>query len=443
MCYAIVMHKLPTVAIGVDLGGTYVRGGVVTPEGEVLFRDKRPSRVDAGLQDALDAMYSLIDGLQCVAAQKGLKAAALGVGCPGPLEPRTGVLLDPPNCPALKDVNLKERLEKRFGMSVFLIKDASASALGERWKGSAEGLEHFVFLSLGTGLGGAVVSQGRIFEGSSGMAAEIGHVSLFPDGPQCSCGSFGCAEVYLSTRSLLSRVKRSMGEDGIWDGPGLQLAQRVALMARSGDKGALEVLEGFGKDLGVLCASLANLYNPEAIVVGGGLANLWEGFSKAAVREIKRRALPNLIQGMSLLKARLGDDAGVIGAASLAFCGKAPKGESIDRRPWGSGDVLSVGQGYKVKRLRVSPQSRLSYQRHFHRDEVWAIVSARSAFVTIDGERRPLKAGDSIAIQKGHLHRLENASDDAELVLIETQIGANLCESDIERIEDDYGRADA
>jgi len=105
--------------------------------------------------------------------------------------------------------------------------------------------------------------------------------------------------------------------------------------------------------------------------------------------------------------------------------------------------VLSVGQGYKVKRLRVSPQSRLSYQRHFHRDEVWAVVSARSAFITIDGERWPLKAGDSIAIQKGQLHRLENASEDAELVLIETQIGAKLCESDIERIEDDYGRADA
>ena len=444
MCYAIVMHKLSTVVIGVDLGGTYVRGGVVTPEGEALFREKRPSRVDVGLQNALDAIYSLIDGLQCMAAQKGLNAAAIGVGCPGPLEPRTGVLLDLPNCPALKGVNLKERLEKRFDIPIFLIKDASASALGERWKGSAEGLEHFVFLTLGTGLGGAVVSQGRIFEGSSGMGAEIGHVSLFPDGPQCSCGSFGCAEVYLSTRGLLSRVKRSMGgEKGIGDGPGLQLAQRVALMAHRGDPGALEVLEGFGKDLGVLCASLVNLYNPEAIVVGGGLANLWEWFSKVALREIKRRAMPKIMEGMSFLKAKLGDDAGVIGAASLAFCGKAHKEESIDRRPWGSGEVLSEGQGYKVKRLRVSPNSRLSYQRHFHRDEVWAVVSARAAFVTIEGERRPLEAGDSIAIQKGQLHRLENASENAELILIETQIGAKLCESDIERIEDDYGRADA
>ena len=440
VCYAIAMDTVPAVVIGVDLGGTYLKGGVVTPEGGVLFREKRPSRADQGLQDVLEALFGLIEELKASAETKGFRVSAIGVGCPGPLEPSTGLVLDPPNCPALKGVPLKERIEQRFGMSVFLTKDANAVALGEKWKGSAKGLSNFVLLTLGTGLGGAVVTQGRVFEGSSGMGAEIGHVTLYPDGPKCRCGNFGCAEVYLSGRGLLSRIKRSMEEKA--DGLGLGPVQRFALMAKEGNKDAQEALEGFGKDLGLLCSSLANLYNPEAIVVGGGLADLWDGFHQAAIQESRRRAMPNLIQGMRFLKATLKDDAGVLGAASLALCSIALKGAPIDRRPWGSGQVLSEGQGYKVKILKVSPNSRLSYQRHFRRDEMWAVVSAKAAFVTLEGERRRLEAGDSITIKKGQLHRLENASQDSELVLVETQIGEKLFESDIERVEDDYGRAD-
>lgn len=219
-------------------------------------------------------------------------------------------------------------------------------------------------------------------------------------------------------------------------------------MLKAKDPSALRALEGFGEDLGLLGASVVNLFNPEIIVIGGGLSLLWDHFVGPARRTLKTRAMPSLSKGVELLKAELGDDAGILGAAKLALHSAGLMGnggksqeEALDKRPWGVGEVLAKGPRYKVKRLCVLPKSRLSYQRHFFRDEVWAIVSAQKAFVTIEGERRPLRSGDSLMISKGQLHRLENASEDAELVLIETQIGERLLESDIERIEDDYGRA--
>jgi len=302
--------------LGVDVGGTKVAAGAVHGA-RVTERLERATAVSSteALLDGLDqAVHELI-------ASTG-PPVAIGVGVPSQIEYYTGTVETSVNIP-LAGVPLREELSRRFGVPVFVDNDANVAALGEA---QLVRCDHLVMLTLGTGVGGGVIVAGRIFRGAHGLGAELGHFTLSPDGPPCpgNCPNMGCIEAYCSGQALerdateLARDKpgtplaRAIGEDGRVAGP------ELVELAEKGDPDALLVFERFARMLGVAIAGYVNVFQPQHLVLGGGLSRAAHLYLERATREAGARALPALRRRAEISLARGGADAGMIGAGVLA-----------------------------------------------------------------------------------------------------------------------------
>lgn len=305
--------------LGVDVGGTKVAVGVV--EGATA-RDvvERPTEV-AGTE-------ALLDGIEATVAEVVERAgtpAAIGVGVPSQVEFATGTVETSVNIP-LAGVPLREELGRRLGVPVFVENDANCAALGEAQLVDEPPCEQLVMLTLGTGVGGGVIVGGRIFRGANGLGAELGHVSLNPDGPPCpgNCPNYGCLEAYCSGQALErdatelaqdrpdSRLHAALGDDGKVAG------REVVAAAEEGDADALRIFERFARMLGIGIASYVNVFEPHLLVLGGGLSRASHLFLEAAEAEAGSRALPALWRRVGIGLARGGPQAGLIGAGVLA-----------------------------------------------------------------------------------------------------------------------------
>jgi glucokinase len=201
---------------------------------------------------------------------------------------------------------------------VVIENDANAAALGEQWLGAGKDVASMILITLGTGVGGGIILDSRIWHGADGMAGEIGHMTLVPDGRPCSCGNYGCLEMYASSRGILRSYEEACSQSGPRAARALT-SEDVYEAARSGDPVAIGVMKGMGRMLGIGLANLINIFNPERIVIGGGVKDAWPLFIDAVREEIFRRAFEVPAKRSGIVSSLLGDDAGVVGAAAVAL----------------------------------------------------------------------------------------------------------------------------
>ncbi len=305
--------------IGVDLGGTNLRTALVSPAGHILEKNKEATDAGRGYRSVIEKLVGNIRQRQETAKQGGHVVVAVGVGAPGVIHAERGVVVKSPNFPDWNNLPLKQELEAAAGVPVFIENDANVAALGEQWLGAAHGINSVIFLTLGTGVGGGIVLNGRIWQGADGMAGEVGHMTIIPDGRKCGCGNTGCLEMYASSRGIVMSY-----QEGLTGRPGPRHAQSVTSAeiyeaAHGGDPLALKVMEEMGRYLGIGIANLINIFNPEMVVIGGGVKDAWTLFINATRAEIRKRAFEYPAERTRIVPSMLGDDAGMVGAAAVAF----------------------------------------------------------------------------------------------------------------------------
>lgn len=286
--------------IGIDLGGTAIKLGRFTPDGTCLQSLSVPTPQPATPEAVLAVM---VEAIASVDPDK--KSVAIGVGTPGPADAAGRIALVAINLANWRDVPLAEKLEAKTGLPTIIANDANCAGLGEAWLGAGRRFNNFILLTLGTGVGGAIILNGKLFVGHQGAAGELGLITLNPDGPPCNSGNQGSLEQYVS----VSAIRRSTG---------LEPAE-LGAMAEAGNTNALTFWADYGKQLGAGLASLIYVLTPEAIAIGGGVCASAEFFFPAALAEIERRVLPSSRAGLQLLCAELGNQAGMVGAAKLAW----------------------------------------------------------------------------------------------------------------------------
>ncbi len=309
------------VVIGVDLGGTNLRTAILSPEGEIFDRHKEATYASDGWQKVVGRLTENIKRQRDVAVQKGLKVDAVGVGAPGVIQVDQGIVVKSPNFPDWNNLPLKELLEKTLRIPVFIENDANAAALGEQWRGAGKGIRSMILLTLGTGVGGGIILDNKIWHGADGMAGEIGHMTLIPDGRPCTCGNTGCLEMYASARGIVQSYREALGTPGVPPSDAREpiTSERVYEAARAGSGIGVRVMKEMGRMLGIGIASLINIFNPERIVIGGGVKDAWPLFIDATREEIMKRAFEVPARRTEIVPSQLGDDAGMAGAAAVAL----------------------------------------------------------------------------------------------------------------------------
>lgn len=285
--------------IGVDLGGTTIGLGCYAADGTCTRALSVPTPQPQYPDPVLDAIAAAIAPLATEAP------LAIGIGTPGPADPAGRIARIGINLPGWREVPVADGLEARTGLPTVVANDANCAALGEAWLGAGRDVSDFIMLTLGTGVGGGIILNGRLFVGHGGMAGELGHITLYPDGPRCNSGNKGSLEQYLSIQA----VRRRTGKD----------PAELGELAAAGDAAALAFWQEYGRDLGIGLATLTVVLTPQAIVIGGGIAASAAYFLPAAWEELGDRVPLAAPLGLKLLQARLGNRAGMAGAAYLAW----------------------------------------------------------------------------------------------------------------------------
>jgi glucokinase len=301
----------------VDLGGTYLRIALVDGSGKI--HDQLKQRTPRG-----DSPDVIVDALAAAAdkwSSNGQRITAVSIMVPGTVDNQNAVVVQAPNLPSLTNFPLKAVLEKRFGWPVLLENDANAAAIGEMWLGAARGCRDVVSVTLGTGVGGGVILDGELWRGAHGSAGEIGHTTVDPfSGLKCKCGNIGCLELFASATAIVRMTRERLPEFPQSSLSCKELsAEKVYCAGREGDELALSVFKTFGTYLGIGLANLINIIDPEIIVIAGGAVNGWDLFAADMQREVNERAVRVTAQQVKIAAAECGDNAGLLGAARLAF----------------------------------------------------------------------------------------------------------------------------
>jgi glucokinase len=311
--------------LGFDLGGTKVLAAVLDSEFNILSRVKMKANADLGVESVYKVICAVIEDACDEAGIKTSDLAAIGGCAPGLVEPSTGLVYDTPNL-GFKNFPLQEKLAEDFKVAVHIENDVNAGLNGELHFGAAKGMTNVLALSPGTGVGGAIVINGKLFRGSRGGAGEFGHIIVQPDGPLCGCGQRGCLEA-ISSRTALSQQILSFALRGrvpmvIAEAKGNLKKVKSGLIARaynSGDKDVRAIVDYAATYLGIGMSNLVNSFNPEAIILGGGLIEaLPKPFIEISTRVMREKAMTVNGERVQVLEAALGDDAVIKGAAHLA-----------------------------------------------------------------------------------------------------------------------------
>jgi glucokinase len=309
--------------VGIDIGGTAIKIAIVWNDGQVARSRQIPTLVEAGPQAAIGRALDCVHGLLREEGADATALRAVGVDSAGIIDHERKLVLDAPNLRAWERHPLAAAIGAALGLPVFLENDVNAMAWGEFRCGAGRGVRHLLCLTLGTGVGGALVLDGRLYRGANGAAGEFGHVTLDRHGPRCACGSTGCLERFVGTAGILERALELLGRDQrpsrLRAVPAADLTPlAIAQAATRGDAVAAEVLEETGRWLGTGLASLANALDPERIVIGGGVARAGEAILGPARRTLRERAMSIPGSRVEVVPAQLGNDAAVVGAALLA-----------------------------------------------------------------------------------------------------------------------------
>ncbi len=317
------MVKSDKYAIGVDLGGTFIKFGLVSSEGVIEKKLKLKTNVENGHEPVAAAILEGVTGL----IESGVKVTGIGIGSPGTVNPSKGTVDTPPNFPNWGVVPLAKIIEKKSGIETFIENDANAAAIGELIFGAGKEYKSFILVTLGTGVGGGIIFKGKVFRGEFSTAGEIGHMSINQfNGPKCNCGGIGCIEAYLGNKHLVAAVKKELPAhtsskiyelmDYNFDNLTPQIISKAA---EQGDQYAKSVIIDCGEKLGMVLASACNLLDISTIIVGGGVAGFGSVLYESAEKSTKSRVLGSISPRIKVIPAKLKNDAGILGAASLVF----------------------------------------------------------------------------------------------------------------------------
>jgi glucokinase len=331
---------MPDFSIGVDLGGTNLRIAAISTDGHMLEKITLGTN-SLGPDHVVDEMCGAIRQLTEKYRSTGAMLGA-GIGIPGIIDLDAGVVRKSANLPGWSEYPVRAQIERRLGTRIFLENDGKVAALGEKWLGAGRDVNDMVMITLGTGIGGCIILNGRIFHGMNGMAGEFGHVTLIPDGVPCGCGNHGCAERYASATAIVR-----MAREAIASGKAPSLAkvsddpefgpQLIYKLAKQGDTAAQDIFNRFATALGIMLGGLVNVLNLEMFVIGGGVSSAWDAFAPRMFQEMRERSLiyaatapddpmetrPASAQTKGgskktiVTRAVLGSDAGLYGAARV------------------------------------------------------------------------------------------------------------------------------
>jgi len=303
----------------VDLGGTNLRAANIDRNGLIHERFRTPTPESDKAEEIVSAIAAAVRECEAKYKERGAQVRAVSVVVPGSVQVETGVVVNAPNLACLQGFQLAAALKAKLDRLVLIENDANAAALGEMWQGAARGYRTIICLTLGTGVGGGIILAGELWRGIDGTAGEVGHTSVEPfGGVKCKCGNVGCLEVYASATAIVRMAREALAQQR---SPCLLsvaasdlTAERVHHAAIEGDELALRVFRTVGVHLGIAIANLVNIFNPEMIVVGGGVAAAWDLFANHARDEVMKRAFPVPARRCQIVRALCGDDAGLLGA---------------------------------------------------------------------------------------------------------------------------------
>jgi len=307
-------------SIGVDLGGTNLRAAAIDCTGRILEKISGSTKLSAGRDAVTSDIAAAIERLRVSLGTE--KLVGIGIGAPGFIIMEKGIITDSPNLPGFENFPIRDEIELLLRAPVILENDANAAALGEKWMGAGREVDDLVLLTLGTGIGGGIVMQGRVLHGFVGMAGELGHMTVVPNGNPCGCGNTGCLEKHASATAVSCMAKMmGLGDD--------LTSEDVYHLAVEGNSKAHVVFHMMGQALGIAIANLVDVFNFPLYLLSGGMLPAWDLFAPAMFEECRRRSFVFRNTNTRIEKAILGNEAGLYGAAYLPFQARIIISEAI------------------------------------------------------------------------------------------------------------------
>lgn len=311
--------------LGLDLGGTKILTGLADSEGKIITRSRRDTEADLGEDKIIENMIATIEAVLKKADVDRDEVRTLGIGSPGPLDARKGIIIENANLP-WKNVPLVEKIESALGIKTLLKNDANAAALGEKWFGAGKNVDNMVYITISTGIGGGAIINRELFSGINDNACEVGHTVIDPNGPLCGCGNHGCLEAFSSGTSIGKRAREAAAAGQSKEM--LELADNIvedidavicAQAAYQGDQVAQEIFENAGYHLGIGLGNVVNTFNTEMIILGGGVMKASDLFLEKAIKTMEDIALAGSLEMVTVKEAELGSDIGLMGAIAVAM----------------------------------------------------------------------------------------------------------------------------
>ncbi|OGF45342.1 MAG: hypothetical protein A2231_03430 [Candidatus Firestonebacteria bacterium RIFOXYA2_FULL_40_8] len=321
------MSKKNGYAIGVDLGGTNIAAGIVNSSGKVILREKLPTMAHLGGKAVLGRIAQAISCLMQKTDPKIRKEIkGIGIGTPGLVDHKRGIVREPPNLPGMDGMNIKKYMETRFKLKTYLANDANAYAVGEHTFGAGKGTKNMVCITLGTGLGGGIIIDGKLYVGSFETAGELGHVIIRKEGIPCLCGSIGCVEPYVGANFIAERARKDIKNgkrSSIVKLVNGDLSKITPIIiekaARQKDKYAKALWNEIGSEIGTALISIVNTLSPEMVVIGGGVSKAGDILFNPIKEKFNKIGFKFLRKRVKIVPGKLSDDAGVLGSSSLVW----------------------------------------------------------------------------------------------------------------------------
>lgn len=314
------------VALAVDIGGTKILAALISEAGDIISQENYLTLADEGVEAVIDRLLTAVNHALEKAKMRFSQLSGFGIATAGALDARRGIVTGSPNLPGWHNVPLRDIVAEKLGIQAYLINDASAAALGEYLLGAGVGVSNLIYITVSTGIGGGIIVNGKLYLGADGCAGEIGHMTVDLNGPRCSCGNTGCLEALASGTAVareavtrISRGEKSRITELVGDRLEQVDARIVGTAAKEGDALACDIIDKAANYLGIGLANLANIFNPELIIVGGGMSRLGDMLLEPARRVVRERAFQLPAQSLSIVPSQLGDNAGVLGAAMYVF----------------------------------------------------------------------------------------------------------------------------
>lgn len=306
--------------IGVDLGGTKISTAISTIEGNILANVVLPTKAEEGEVAVLGRIIQSIDEVIVGSSTSIDEVEAIGIGSPGPLDAKKGIIITTPNLP-FKDYNLVQPLKEKYNIPVYLDNDANAAAIGEYMFGAGKGKESIIYFTVSTGVGGGAVLDGKVYRGHTSNALEIGHTTVDPNGPRCNCGNLGCLEAMSSGTAIAKKGKEAVStnvETSLKKYDTIT-SYEVFKEAEAGDEVAKDIIDNALTYLGIGVANAIATFDPEMIIMGGGVSKAGDIVFDTVKKVVNKRCFKSMAESCEIVPAGLGSDAGVVGAVALAI----------------------------------------------------------------------------------------------------------------------------